>query len=77
MSLCIKSQIDAFANQGSQAYISSFQFTDRKEGNKKQRKGGREGLRDQKRESKRINAVSKVINTEFSTSELLNRAEIL
>ena len=52
MSLCIKSQIDAFANQGSQTYISSFQFTDRKEGNKKQRKGGREELKERPKKRK-------------------------
>lgn len=53
MSLCIKSQIDAFANQGSQTYISFFQFMDRKEGNKKQRKGGREGQKETKKEKVR------------------------
>lgn len=58
MSLRIKSQVDAFANQGSQTFISSFQFMDRKMGNKKQRKGGREGLKERPNKRKKENKCS-------------------
>ena len=57
-------------------YLSFNLWTEKREQETKEGRKGRTE-RDQNRESKRINAVSKVIKTEFNTSELLNRAEIL
>lgn len=53
MSLCIKSQIDAFANQGSQTYISSFQFIDRKEG-KQETEEGRKGRTERETKKEKV-----------------------
>ena len=58
------------------SYLPFNLWTEKREQETKEGRKGRTE-RDQKRESKRINAVSIVINTEFSTTELLNRAEIL